>query len=79
MKIVISPKIVGQMNLDELEKVVAQARAAQLSGRSIITVRLKGIGRIREISVDGDNLSYESPFEQNEAQADITPDTSEFR
>jgi hypothetical protein len=79
VKITISPKIVGQMNLDELEKVVAQARAAQLPGRSVVTVRLKGIGRIREISVDGDNLSYESPFERNDAQADVTPDTSEFR
>jgi len=70
VKITVTPKIVGQLDLDQLESVVAQARAANLPGRSIITVRLKGIGKIREISVDGDNLSYQSPFERNETMAD---------
>ena len=51
MKITVTPKIVGQLDLDQLESVVAQARAANLSGRSIITVRLKGIGKIDRKSV----------------------------
>lgn len=82
MKITNKPKN-GQFNLVELESAVAQARAAGLNDRSVVTVRVGFKSNIKELSIDGDTLSYQSLFEQsriqNEAQADATPDTSEFR
>ena len=59
----------GQFNLAELESAVAQARAANLNDRSVVTVRVGFKGNIKELSIDGDTLSYQSPFERNEAMS----------
>ena len=76
MKITNKPKN-GQFNLADLESAVAQARAAGLDDRSVVTVRVGFKANIKELSIDGDTLSYRSPFERNEV--DVTPDTTEFR